>query len=336
MKIAKWKLIVSSLLVVLPGAAAAVMGGGFGGLAISALLLAAHLFCIGFTVKDPGNKNQSAKVFDLVLWIIPLLSIMEAVLLKALRDGYSIHPAPFVNLLMGLMALTIGNYLPKTRRNSTIGIKIKWTLENDGNWNATHRFGGKVWTLTGIGFLAAACFPETISMAMMFLLVAVMVILPTLYSYRYYRRQLAQSSYVRSETSLKGLSKKWTIGSLAAILILVALLMFTGEIHYSFGDESLRISATYYSGARISYDEITDAELLEGFDGGYRTWGFASGKLAMGNFRSAALGDYIRYTYTGCKTAVRVQAGNVTYILSEKTGAETQALYETLMDAIQP
>lgn len=336
MKIAKWKLILSSALVVLPGAVCTAMDGSFGGLIISIVLLAGHLLCIGFTAGDPGNKNQSPKVFDLILWIVPVISALEAGLMHSAQKGIFIHPALFINVMMGVLCIVVGNYLPKTRRNSTIGVKIKWTLENEENWNATHRFTGKVWVGVGIGFFAAAFLPESAAVAGMMVLLAVMIAVPVGYSYGCYRRQIAGGSYEKQAWTVKGFSKKWSIGIAAVILTLIAVLMFTGEIHYDFGEESLRISATYYSDARIPYAEITDVSLLESFDGGWRTWGFASGRLAMGNFRSSTLGDYIRYTYMGSKTAVRVQTGEVTYLLSEENETETRMLYETLTGAINP
>lgn len=243
------------------------------------------------------------------------------------------NPALLLNLLMGLLALAIGNYLPKTRRNSTIGIKIKWTLENDENWNATHRFGGKVWTAAGVGFLIAALLPEGISMVSAFVLIAVMVVLPTVYSYRVYRRQLAQGSYVKSEMSLKGISKKWAIAGSAAVLIVVAVIMFTGNIHFTLGEDALGVSATYWNTTAISYEDIEEVSYAEGYDGGYRSFGFASARLNLGSFRSEGLGNYVRYTYVGVKPAVVVKAGRNTYVLSGRNTAETQALYNGLWEA---
>lgn len=336
MKIAKWKMVVSSVLVLLPGAVCSLMDGGFGGLIISIVLLAGHWLSIGITAKDPGNAQQSGKVLDMLLWIMPVLSALEAGIMHGAQRGLFIHPALFLNVMLGILCMVIGNYMPKTRRNATIGVKIKWTLENDENWNATHRFTGKVWMAAGIGFFAAAFLPEAAAVAAMMVLLAVMIAAPMGYSYGYYRRQLATGCYERQTITMKTVSKKWGIGIAVVILTAVAVLIFTGEIHYNFGEDSLRISATYYQDARIPYAEIEDTELLADFDGGYRTWGFASGRLAMGNFRSSALGDYIRYTYTGSKTAIRVQAGEETYLLSGKNEFETRMLYETLAGAINP
>lgn len=51
---------------------------------------------------------------------------------------------------MAAVFLVVGNYLPKTRQNYTIGIMIPWTPANEENWNRTHRFAGYLWMSGGI------------------------------------------------------------------------------------------------------------------------------------------------------------------------------------------
>lgn len=216
MKIAKWKMTLSSLLVLLPGVVCTAVDGSFGGLIISIVLLAGHWLCIGFTAKDPGNREQSEKVFDMLLWIFPVLSALEAGMVRGAQKGSFIHPALFMNVLIGFLCIVIGNYLPKTRRNSTIGVKIKWTLENEENWNATHRFTGKIWVGVGIGFLASAFLPEMAAVAAMIVLLVVMIAVPVGYSYGYYRRQMAGGTYEKQAWTVKGFSKKWSSGLVQA------------------------------------------------------------------------------------------------------------------------
>jgi uncharacterized membrane protein len=54
---------------------------------------------------------------------------------------------------LGIMFVAIGNYLPKTRQNLTMGIKVPWTLANEKNWNLTHRFGGYLWIGGGVAMI---------------------------------------------------------------------------------------------------------------------------------------------------------------------------------------
>ena len=58
--------------------------------------------------------------------------------------GKEFDLAFFMPAMLGVMFIFIGNYLPKVKQNRTLGIKISWALNNEENWNKTHRFGGKV------------------------------------------------------------------------------------------------------------------------------------------------------------------------------------------------
>ena len=88
-------------------------------------------------------------------------------------------------LLMGALFMIIGNWLPKCEQTYTMGIKLPWTFASEANWNATHRFGGKVWFFGGIITMLSAFWG---SFWLLMVILALMVILPTVYSYLYYRK----------------------------------------------------------------------------------------------------------------------------------------------------
>jgi uncharacterized membrane protein len=93
-------------------------------------------------------------------------------------------------LAMGLMFMVIGNLLPKCKRNRSIGIKVPWALADDENWNKTHRFAGKVWVLGGAVMMASAVLG---SFVLFFVISLLMCIVPTLYSYLFYRKNKKNS-----------------------------------------------------------------------------------------------------------------------------------------------
>ena len=49
-----------------------------------------------------------------------------------------------------LLFIVIGNYLLKIKQNTTIGIRIVWTFQDEENRNATHSFSGRIWRTSGI------------------------------------------------------------------------------------------------------------------------------------------------------------------------------------------
>ena len=39
-----------------------------------------------------------------------------------------------MNILVGILLIVLGNYLPKVKRNYAVGIKTSWALNSDENW----------------------------------------------------------------------------------------------------------------------------------------------------------------------------------------------------------
>ena len=152
------------------------------------LILAVHGVCIFASRKDFRNKKQSPKVMGLVLWICPLLSVMANSLTYAVALGKEINVLFVVSLTMGALFVLIGNYLPKCQQNRIVGIRIIWTLKNEANWNATHRFAGKVWVIGGLLLMASSLLPYSILPWVMIALLVVFIGLPVLYSYRFHKK----------------------------------------------------------------------------------------------------------------------------------------------------
>ena len=157
--------------------------------AIPLFMLAVHWICIIGTSLDPKNKNQTLKVFGLIFWICPIVSLFVGTIIYATAFGMDFGVNTIGNLFVGLIFVAVGNYLPKCKQNYTIGIKIVWTLDNEENWNATHRFGGKVWVIGGLLIMLCAFLPKAVTSYALVALAVLMVLIPVVYSYLYYRRQ---------------------------------------------------------------------------------------------------------------------------------------------------
>ena len=150
------------------------------------ILLALHWICVLASHTDPESKNYHPKMIRLVLWICPAIGLVLCALVYAAALGQSLSVEIIMPLLVGMMFIIVGNLLPKCRQSYTMGIKLPWTLDNEENWNKTHRFGGKVWVVGGI-FTMATAFVGNFWILLGVL--AAMVAVPTIYSYSLYRRQ---------------------------------------------------------------------------------------------------------------------------------------------------
>ena len=152
---------------------------------LPAILLVFHWVCVFACCMDPKNKEYPPVMLRIALWICPGIGLLLSGLVYPAAMGHSMSVEIIMPLIMGLLFIIIGNYLPKCKQSYTMGIKLPWTLNNEENWNKTHRFGGKVWVTGGVVIMATAI----IGSFWIFIgLMVLMMILPTVYSYRHYRK----------------------------------------------------------------------------------------------------------------------------------------------------
>lgn len=159
--------------------------------ALPAFLLAMHVLCIKITSLDPRAENITGRVHSLILWIIPAVSMFAACLTYGTALGYRMDVNRFSSIVMGMMFIAIGNYLPKCRQNYTVGIKIPWTLADEENWNKTHRMAGPLWMAGGL-FLLVMGFTKLNSGIVMFPVIFLITVIPCIYSYLFFRRKKAE------------------------------------------------------------------------------------------------------------------------------------------------
>ena len=152
---------------------------------LPSILLAAQWLCALGTAADPKKDSHPEKIIALVLWIIPVLSVLLSAITYAVALGKTVRMEVIMPVFMGLLFAIIGNYLPKCKQNYTIGIKIPWTLNSEENWNKTHRFAGWLWTVCGIVIMLTGFFG---GFWIFFAVTLLMVAAPFIYSYSLHRK----------------------------------------------------------------------------------------------------------------------------------------------------
>ncbi|MBO5221695.1 MAG: SdpI family protein [Clostridia bacterium] len=300
------------------------------------ILLVLHWLCIGITAWDNKRKGQSEKVINITFWILPIISLVISTVIYCIALGYEWNFLAVICFLLGILFLIIGNYLPKCKQNRTIGIKLRWTIANEENWNRTHRLGGKVSVITGLlcfptAFLPAAAFPIA-----MLLLVAANVGIPTVYSYRFYKKQLREGTATKEDYALNynKNQKKYTIISLilgAVILTGCAVLTVTGDINVQYGETSFTAEATYWEDLTVNYADIDTVEYRAAGVDGTRVSGFGSFRLSLGLFRNEEFGNYTRYTYAQCTPCIVLTSGEKILVIGLENEEQTKVLYEELL-----
>ena len=296
------------------------------------IMLAVQWLCILATALDKGNKNRNQKLQTIVLWVIPLICNLSCCGMYALALGWEFSPVAWTMIPMGILFAVIGNYMPKTRMNSTMGIKIYWTYTSEENWNATHRFAGKVWMIGGIVLALCALLSNAWAVTAMLVAFLVLILLPIVYSWRFYKKELAEGKELNLQC--KGMSKRSRqITAISTILltVLLCVILFGGDIHYDFQEDVLIVDSNMYTDYVLRYEKIDDLEFREGNVPGLRVGGFGSFRLLLGFFENEEFGTYTRYTYYNPEACVVVTSGEKKIVLSGETRAETENLYQNLL-----
>ena len=150
-----------------------------------AIIAVIHLVCLFVTANDPKKQNITGVMKTLMLWICPFISWLCA----GMTIGYALESVrnigAVVCVFLGILFMVIGNYLPKCLPSYTVGIKLPWTLHDEGNWRYTHRIGGWCFTVAGFVTLVSAFFG---SVWLPLTALALAAIVPTVASFFYYKK----------------------------------------------------------------------------------------------------------------------------------------------------
>lgn len=127
-----------------------------------AIILLMYAFYIVYTkiyTKYSTNSvekiNNNVKITTIVVTSIiaafNIFQLMFLILAISKPDSTTFKDnVPFIiNTVMALMLIIAGNFLPKTKRNSFIGVKTSWTESSDLAWYESNRAGGIAFVVTG-------------------------------------------------------------------------------------------------------------------------------------------------------------------------------------------
>ena len=355
----KWKAIISSLVIVLPmlfglimwnrlpdnmvshwgadGVADGSASKGFMVFGIPVIMLAIQWLMLLLESVFEKNKQQNNKIIALCYGIIPAFSLVIHAFIYSVALEKDWNLTSLIPLVIGALFMLIGNYLPKTTRNRTMGIKLHWTMGNEENWNKTHRLGGQLWFWGGLVIMASVLLPIKITIAVMIAMIAISVIVPTAYSYSIYKKHKEKG--VEYEPVFNQKSDKaaaWVSAVMVPLILVgVAVIMFTGDIKIDYKETEFQIVASYMNDLTVHYEEVESIEYRESFDAGVREMGYGSPRLSMGTFKNKEFGRYTIYAYTQGEGAVVLKKDDSVLVIVGKTAEETKAIYDTLIAKIK-
>jgi uncharacterized membrane protein len=164
---------------------------------LTVVSLATYFLLINVHKLDPkktaaANRERMKKLAFGISFFLSAFAIMMIY--------YITHPSGefrfnLVTAAVGLLFAFIGNYLHSIKPNYFAGLRLPWTLENEENWRLTHALGGKIWFAGGLLIAVISLVtPSKVALISMFVLMAFMVFVPLVFSYRLYKKQSSQKA----------------------------------------------------------------------------------------------------------------------------------------------
>ena len=133
---------------------------------------------------DPKGRNYPK--FHGTYWllmngVLVFMGIMHAAIMAS-AVGLPVPMRQVIPLALGFLFIVVGNYLGRVEPNWFLGIRTPWTLSSDTVWRKTHRLGAWAFVAGGVFFMASAFVPIARSSALLGPTVAIVVLVPVLYS----------------------------------------------------------------------------------------------------------------------------------------------------------
>lgn len=131
------------------------------------------------------NRKDVTRIHSFTLII--LLSVHILIIVYSL--GYELNMSNVAPIIVGLLFVLVGNVLPRLKSNYTAGIRTPWALANEQVWRRTQRLGGRLFFLGGIVMMLSILLPSTIRIVVMIVVISAIVLIPTLVSLLWYRKE---------------------------------------------------------------------------------------------------------------------------------------------------
>lgn len=145
---------------------------------------------------DPKKKNYEKfdSSYSIIICLLTSFFFVLNLLTITVSLGYDISINKVIPLIIGILFVILGNYMPKSKSNFFYGIKTPWTLTSDVSWRKTHRLGGKLFVLAGIIVVISSIFlTGTVQVIIFVISTSIAALVPIVASYFYAKNDNSNS-----------------------------------------------------------------------------------------------------------------------------------------------
>lgn len=89
------------------------------------LMLCIHLYTWFRLENEPKKANFSNVIQNLSKWGVAILSVILQIMMVLYSTGVSLESNFYTGLILGIIVILFGNYLPKCKQNYSVGIVTK-------------------------------------------------------------------------------------------------------------------------------------------------------------------------------------------------------------------
>lgn len=139
--------------------------------------------------KKNNYKNFSKSYSIINISTLVVIFAINMLMLTA-GLGYKVNTRLAIHLILGVLFIVLGNYMPQIKPNYFIGVKTPWTLNDEDNWKKTHRFGGRMFIISGFLFMITIFLPNRFVEDFGVPIILIILLSPLAYSYLLFRRQI--------------------------------------------------------------------------------------------------------------------------------------------------
>lgn len=159
---------------------------------LNGILILLYVLLIFAPRMDPKKNNYKAfsSSYGIMTSVIMLVLSGVNIFVVLWNAGYDVPMTRIAPIVLGIIFLVIGNFMPKVRPNFFVGIRTPWALSNDSVWRKTHRFTSKLYFVSGVIFFLLVFLPASLINWIIIPIIVMLVIVPTVHSYMVYRKEL--------------------------------------------------------------------------------------------------------------------------------------------------
>ena len=162
----------------------------FGAFGLPAISLAMYLMFLVLPYIDPKKKNYAEfkSTYQFLKYLLILFFLGIEVMTLLIASGVIVNKPIFIQIMVSLLFILIGNVMGRFKHNYFVGIRTPWTLANEEVWRKTHRLAAPLWVIGGVLNILLAFTGISFNGIGFVVIIAVISIVPIGYSYLAYQQ----------------------------------------------------------------------------------------------------------------------------------------------------